>query len=148
MTLTHLTHSQSFTTNTIVCSMISTSHTASNGMKTGNEATSHKHTKIHTCTQNAQEIADARNIRNQILTNFELATKPNVPEQERRRLLHFVVVGGGPTGVEFGAEFYDFFQQVWQTNQLQKHSSYSPSLPPPRTYVVCFQRRGRWCRSH
>ena len=82
----------------------------------------HTNTKIHTCTRNAQEIADARNIRNQILTNFELATQPNVPEQERRRLLHFVVVGGGPTGVEFGAEFYDFFQQVWQTNQLQKYS--------------------------
>ena len=69
-------------------------------------------------SQHGQEIADARNIRNQILTNFELATQPNVSEQERRRLLHFVVVGGGPTGVEFGAEFYDFFQQVLQTNHL------------------------------
>jgi len=32
---------------------------------------------------------------------------------ERKRLLHFVVVGGGPTGVEFSAEFYDFLKQVW-----------------------------------
>ena len=32
--------------------------------------------------------------------------------EERRRLLHFVVVGGGPTGVEFSAEFYDFLKQV------------------------------------
>jgi NADH dehydrogenase len=25
-------------------------------------------------------------------------------DEERKRLLHFVVVGGGPTGVEFAAE--------------------------------------------
>ena len=35
-----------------------------------------------------------------------------MPEDERSRLLHFVVVGGGPTGVEFSAEFYDFLKQV------------------------------------
>ena len=46
------------------------------------------------------------------MTNFELATQPSVSEEERRRLLHFVIVGGGPTGVEFGAEFYDFLKQV------------------------------------
>ena len=59
-----------------------------------------------------QEIADARRIRNKILTNFELATQPNLSEEEMKRLLHFVIVGGGPTGVEFGAEFYDFLRQV------------------------------------
>lgn len=59
-----------------------------------------------------QEIADARNIRNQIMVNFELATQQVTELEERRRLLHFVVVGGGPTGVEFSAEFYDFLKQV------------------------------------
>lgn len=29
---------------------------------------------------------------------------PNVSEEERKKLLSFVVVGGGPTGVEFAAE--------------------------------------------
>lgn len=43
---------------------------------------------------------------------MELATQPGVSMEERRRLLHFVVVGGGPTGVEFSAEFYDFLKQV------------------------------------
>lgn len=51
-------------------------------------------------------------MRNRILANFELAAQVHTSEEERRRLLHFVVVGGGPTGVEFSAEFYDFFQQV------------------------------------
>ncbi len=31
-------------------------------------------------------------------------------EGERKRLLHFVVVGGGPTGVEFAAEVRDFLR--------------------------------------
>lgn len=59
-----------------------------------------------------QEISDARKIRNQIMVNFELATQHVVELEERRRLLHFVVVGGGPTGVEFSAEFYDFLNEV------------------------------------
>ncbi len=60
-----------------------------------------------------QEVADARRIRNRILLNFELATQVTTSEEERRRLLHFVVVGGGPTGVEFGAELYDFLKKVY-----------------------------------
>ena len=46
------------------------------------------------------------------MTNFELATQQDTELEERRQLLHFVVVGGGPTGVEFSAEFYDFLRQV------------------------------------
>lgn len=59
-----------------------------------------------------QEIADARKIRNRLLSNFELAIQPGISEEESRRLLHTVIVGGGPTGVEFGAELYDFVLQV------------------------------------
>ena len=59
-----------------------------------------------------QEVADARVIRNQILTNFELASHVALSEEEKRRVLHTVVVGGGPTGVEFSAELHDFLQQV------------------------------------
>ena len=55
---------------------------------------------------------DARRIRNRILGNFELAVQPGIDEAEAKRLLHIVIVGGGPTGVEFGAELYDFVQQV------------------------------------
>ena len=44
-------------------------------------------------------IDDATSIRRRILLAFELAeTEPDA--DERRRLLNFVVVGGGPTGVE------------------------------------------------
>ncbi len=72
---------------------------------------------MHTHTHK-QETADARKIRNQILLNFELATQLTTSEEERRQLLHFVIVGGGPTGVEFGAEFYDFLNKVQKSMEL------------------------------
>lgn len=58
-----------------------------------------------------KEINDARKIRNRILSNFELALQPGIEPEEIERLLHVVIVGGGPTGVEFGAELYDFVEQ-------------------------------------
>ncbi|XP_059175958.1 probable NADH dehydrogenase isoform X3 [Physella acuta] len=58
-----------------------------------------------------KEIADARRIRNRILNNFELSVQPNIDPKEQQRLLQIVIVGGGPTGVEFGAELYDFVEQ-------------------------------------
>jgi NADH:ubiquinone reductase (non-electrogenic) len=35
---------------------------------------------------------------------FEHASQPNLSDKERRDYLHFAVVGGGPTGVEFMGE--------------------------------------------
>lgn len=32
-------------------------------------------------------------------------------DEERKRMLQFVVVGGGPTGVEFAAELHDFVSE-------------------------------------
>ncbi|OQR90606.1 NADH-ubiquinone oxidoreductase [Achlya hypogyna] len=58
-----------------------------------------------------KEVHHARAIRQRILENFELATQPGVTEAVQRQLLHFIVVGGGPTGVEFCAELYDFVVQ-------------------------------------
>jgi NADH dehydrogenase FAD-containing subunit len=46
-----------------------------------------------------KKIDDAIGIRRRILTTFEQAEAATCPS-ERRRLLTFVVVGGGPTGVE------------------------------------------------
>eukprot|EP00494_Astrolonche_serrata_P004837 UN04852 len=37
-----------------------------------------------------------------------LSDVPGISEGEKRRLLHCVVVGGGPTGVEFSGELSDF----------------------------------------
>ncbi|GAB6030201.1 hypothetical protein CHUAL_005877 [Chamberlinius hualienensis] len=58
-----------------------------------------------------KEVSDAQKIRDRILDNFELALREGASEDEMQRLLHTVIVGGGPTGVEFGAELHDFIQQ-------------------------------------
>ena len=34
-----------------------------------------------------------------------------ISEEERKRLLHCVVIGGGPTGVEFSGELSDFIMK-------------------------------------
>ena len=46
-----------------------------------------------------------------IVAKFEAASLPTLSDEERQRLLTFVVVGGGPTGVEFSGELFDFLQQ-------------------------------------
>ncbi|KAJ7744948.1 hypothetical protein DFH07DRAFT_19376 [Mycena maculata] len=56
-------------------------------------------------------IADAQKIRRRIMDNFEAASLPTTTPEERKRLLSFVVCGGGPTGVETAAEIYDFCQE-------------------------------------
>lgn len=58
-----------------------------------------------------KDIDDAQNIRNSILTNLEYACLPTTPDEERKRLLSFVVSGGGPTGVEFAAELFDLLNE-------------------------------------
>ncbi|CAF1378276.1 unnamed protein product [Rotaria sordida] len=61
-----------------------------------------------------KEILDARRIRSAISDAFESAMTPTQTEEERKRLLHFIVVGGGPTGVEFAAELADLVREDLQ----------------------------------
>ncbi|EST06899.1 Pyridine nucleotide-disulfide oxidoreductase, NAD-binding domain protein [Kalmanozyma brasiliensis GHG001] len=73
-------------------------------------------------------IGDARKIRTHILDNLEIASLPTTTEAERKRLLSFVVCGGGPTGVETAAEIsdminedvFDYFPKVLRS-QAQVH---------------------------
>ncbi|CAG8721646.1 19503_t:CDS:10, partial [Cetraspora pellucida] len=58
-----------------------------------------------------KDISDARKIRQRVIECFEHASQPNVTKEEATGLLHFAVVGGGPTGVEFSAELHDFITQ-------------------------------------
>jgi NADH:ubiquinone reductase (non-electrogenic) len=58
-----------------------------------------------------KELNDARLLRQEIVRCFERANLPGVSAQESERLLHFVVCGGGPTGIEFAAELHDFLTE-------------------------------------
>lgn len=57
-----------------------------------------------------KEIGDAQNIRKKIMDCVETAAFKGQTKEEIDRLLHMVVVGGGPTGVEFAGELQDFFE--------------------------------------
>lgn len=50
-------------------------------------------------------------IRQEIIDCLELASMPDQSVEEMKRLTNFVVVGGGPTGIELAAELHDFLVQ-------------------------------------
>nr|ODN86152.1 NADH dehydrogenase [Cryptococcus depauperatus CBS 7841] len=56
-------------------------------------------------------VPDAQMIRRKIMANLELASLPTTTPAERRKLLSFVICGGGPTGVEFAAELADMMAE-------------------------------------
>lgn len=58
-----------------------------------------------------KEVEDAQRIRRAVIDCFEKAVLPELTEEERKTSLHFVIVGGGPTGVEFAAELHDFIHE-------------------------------------
>ncbi|KAF8010588.1 hypothetical protein BT93_J1279 [Corymbia citriodora subsp. variegata] len=58
-----------------------------------------------------REVHHAQEIRRKLLLNLMLSDVPGISEEEKRRLLHCVVVGGGPTGVEFSGELSDFIMK-------------------------------------
>lgn len=63
----------------------------------------------HSCF--LKEVGDAQKIRKRIMDCVETSNFKDQSPEERKRLLHMVVVGGGPTGVEFAGELQDFFEQ-------------------------------------
>ncbi|KFA64574.1 hypothetical protein S40285_04566 [Stachybotrys chlorohalonatus IBT 40285] len=63
----------------------------------------------HSCF--LKEIGDAQHIRKKIMDCVETAAFKGQSEEEIKRLMHMVVVGGGPTGVEFAGELQDFFEE-------------------------------------
>ena len=78
--------------------------------KTGSTSNPHGVKGLQHCNY-LKTIEDARLIRYKVLQNLEQACLPTTSDEERRRLLSFVVCGGGPTGVEFAAELYDMLNE-------------------------------------
>ena len=58
-----------------------------------------------------KETGDAALIKQQVIENLEKASLPGITEEEKRRLCNFIIVGGGPTGVEFAVELRDFLEE-------------------------------------
>lgn len=62
-----------------------------------------------------RDIGDARRIRLRVLSLFEMCSYPPgsdpLSDDDKRTLLHFAIVGGGPTGIEFAAELHDLIHE-------------------------------------
>ncbi|KAG0258633.1 hypothetical protein BG011_003159 [Mortierella polycephala] len=99
----------------------------------GSEAMTHGVEGLEHCNF-LKSIADARDIRRKVMENFEKASLPTTTEEERRQLLSFVICGGGPTGVEFAAELYDFLNEDLV--------GYFPAIPPEEVQVNIIQSAG------
>ncbi|KAI0666467.1 FAD/NAD-P-binding domain-containing protein [Trametes maxima] len=63
----------------------------------------------HSCFM--KELDDAEKMQRRFLDCLESAAFPGQSTEEVKRLLHMVVVGGGPTGVELSGELHDFLEQ-------------------------------------
>nr|POE94218.1 putative nadh dehydrogenase [Quercus suber] len=57
-----------------------------------------------------RNVNDAMAIRARLQDVIEMASLPCIDEEEQRALLHFIIVGGGPTGVEITAELNDLIR--------------------------------------
>ena len=73
-----------------------------------------------------RNVADAMTIRQRIADCFEKASLPGKSEQQQRDLLHFVIVGGGPTGIELSAELCDLFDRNFA--RLYPHLRGKPTI--------------------
>lgn len=58
-----------------------------------------------------RNVSDAKKLQHRLKQLLELSSIPGTTDEEQRELLHIVVVGGGPTGVEISAELSDLLNE-------------------------------------
>ncbi|KAM3160060.1 NADH dehydrogenase [Lachancea thermotolerans] len=76
----------------------------------GSTSNTHGVEGLENCSR-LKTAEDAITLRRKIKDNLEVACLPTTSDEERKKLLSFVVCGGGPTGVEFAAEVFDLLNE-------------------------------------
>ncbi len=79
-------------------------------------------------------IEDALNIRQRILTAFELAERETDPKAIER-LLNFVIIGSGPTGVELAGALCEVSRQTL-TREFR-------NIDPSKAHIIILERQNR-----
>lgn len=54
-----------------------------------------------------KDVGDAKRVKRRVLECFELASMPHTSAEMKQWLLHFAIIGGGPTGTELSAALSD-----------------------------------------
>lgn len=75
-------------------------------------------------------VEDAKGLLSTVITLLEKASQPGLTDEERRKLLTFVVVGGGPTGVEYCGELTDFLNDVTGKEKKNNRSAVKRTVAP------------------
>ncbi len=71
-----------------------------------------------------KSVNDAKRLRSSVIDLLEGASQPTIiDDEERKRLLTFVIVGAGPTGVEYTGELKDFLADVTGVVKNNKESN-------------------------
>ena len=90
---------------------------------TGTKTNFFGNTTIEAHSMPMKKVPQALNIRSLILQNFEKATIANTLK-EREALLNFVIVGGGPTGVELAGAIAELKKHILPRDYPDLDSSY------------------------
>ena len=89
-------------------------------------------------TSTCLQISDSVGLRQRIQQQFELASLPGTSMDDMQQVLHFVVVGGGPTGAKGRTGLH--WAALGRTARLPSYGSYSrcPAGRPPRLLCLKF----------
>ncbi|MGH7716135.1 MAG: NAD(P)/FAD-dependent oxidoreductase, partial [Vulcanimicrobiaceae bacterium] len=95
-----------------------------------------------------KRLEDAESLRNHIVETLELADIETDP-QLRRRLLTYVIVGGGYTGVEVAGELVDFFRGALRFYRRLEFADVEVTLVEggPKLLPDLLPRMGEYCAS-
>ena len=69
-----------------------------------------------------KDIPDALRLRVSVGDMLERASRPGLSDDDRRKILHIVVVGGGATGVEYVGELTDCINDITSTSRKAPYS--------------------------
>ncbi|XP_066922519.1 uncharacterized protein [Clytia hemisphaerica] len=78
----------------------------------GSKTNTYNNPDIKKYSHKLKNVQQAREVRKHIVDSLETAILPGQCEEEMKRMLSFVVVGGGPTGVEFAGELRDYLDDL------------------------------------
>jgi len=84
--------------------------------------------------------SDSQVFRREVLKKLEQASHPGLGVEEVRNMMTFVVIGGGPTGIELCAEISDFFEQDCKRTYPEIYPHMSVILVEGGTILSQFQK--------